>query len=258
MNDQVQFFSLETSAHQRRLAYRFVEGRRPALIWLGGFASDMTSTKATALAIAASEAGLASLRFDYSGHGASSGDFTQATISLWLEESLAMIEAFGGERPILIGSSMGGWLALLASLRLKALGKAPAGLVLIAPAVDFTEKLIWAQLPDDLRKKIMKTGVWHRESAYSADPHPITRALIEDGRKHLLMGTALHFGLPIHILQGAEDPDVPRAHVEAFAAGLMRDDLRLTLIPDGNHRLSRESDIATLIRITLDLAKECG
>jgi pimeloyl-ACP methyl ester carboxylesterase len=257
-NDAVQFLALDAAAGlpARRLAFVRQAGKEPAIIWLGGFRSDMTSTKAERLCAAATAEGRASLRFDYTAHGMSSGDFGDATLSLWLDDALRMIRAKGGHKPILVGSSMGGWLALRATEFLRATGEEPGGLVLIAPAVDFTEALMWAQFPPAIRKKIEEEGVWYRPSEYSPEPYPITRALIEDGRKHLLLGRTLRFGMPIHILQGGQDPDVPLAHVERFVAGLAQDDVRMTIIPDGNHRLSREEDIAALIRITLGLAGE--
>ena len=151
---------------------------------------------------------------------------------------------------------MGGWLALRATQILSAEGDSPGGLVLIAPAVDFTEALMWPQFPEAIKRQIMEQGVWYRPSEYSPEPYPITRALIEDGRKHCLLGQHIRFGVPIHILQGGQDPDVPLAHVEKFVSGLSEDDVRMTIIPDGNHRLSRDEDIATLQRITLALANE--
>ncbi len=258
MTDATQFLDLAAQAGlpARRLAYVKQNGAGSAIVWLGGFRSDMTSTKAMALQAAATAAGRACLRFDYSAHGASSGDFATATLSQWLDDALHMIRAEAGKRPILVGSSMGGWLALRATPILAREGRPPGGLVLIAPAVDFTQRLMWAALPQAIRQQIMTEGVWYRPSQYAPEPYPITRALIEDGRRHLLFGSGAYYGVPIHILQGAQDPDVPLAHVQAYAQELAAEDLRLTVIPDGNHRLSRDSDIAALTRITLELARE--
>jgi pimeloyl-ACP methyl ester carboxylesterase len=241
---------------QRYLAYKHRSGRGPCIIWLGGFRSDMTSTKAAALDQAAAEDQRAMLRFDYTAHGESNGDFAKATISLWLDDALSMIEKFGGEKPILVGSSMGGWIALLATQKLKARGKAPGGLVLIAPAVDFTERLMWAQFPEEIRRQIIDDGVWYRHSEYSPEPYPITRRLLDDGRKHLLMNAPIHVGVPIHVLQGAKDPDVPISYVDRFVHSLVQDDVRMTIIHDGDHRLSREADIAVLVRITREMARQ--
>lgn len=259
MSVETQFLGLEADGDgafpARHLAYRLRPGVSPAVIWLGGFRSDMTSTKAAALDEACAGDGRAMLRFDYFAHGESPGDFTAASLSLWLEDALQIIRRFGGPAPVLVGSSMGGWIALLATARLKAEGQAPSGLVLIAPAVDFTEKLMWAQFPETIRRQIMEEGVWHRHSAYSPEPYPITRGLIEDARQHLLMDAPLHIGVPMHILQGAQDPDVPMAHVDRFVSLLQRDEVTMTLIPDGDHRLSRPEDIAALVRITRAMAQ---
>lgn len=217
------------------------------MIWLGGFRSDMLATKADALAAWATEAGRAFLRFDYTGHGLSQGRFEDATISVWLADTLAMIASHGGARPILVGSSMGGWLALLAARAMQATGgDAPGGLVLIAPAVDFTHELMWEQFPEAVRREIGDTGLWLRHSAYSPEPYPITRALIEDGRTHALFGAPIKPGCPVAILQGMADPDVPWNHAVKLVEHMPADDVTLTLIKDGDHRLSRPQDIAML------------
>ncbi|WP_150287825.1 alpha/beta hydrolase [Rhabdaerophilum calidifontis] len=260
MQEAAQFLTVaadgENGFPARRLAYHHQPGHAPAILWMGGFRSDMTSTKALALGAAAAAEGRASLRFDYTAHGASTGDFLAATLSLWLDDALRMIRGFGGRRPILVGSSMGGWLALRATEILAKEGNPPGGLVLIAPAVDFTEMLMWEAFPPEIRAEITAKGVWYRPSAYSPEPYPITMRLIEDGRRHRLMTREVRLGVPVHILQGGQDPDVPLAHVEAFVARLPAEDIRMSVIPDGDHRLSREADIAALVRITLGLARE--
>jgi len=223
--------------------------KSPGLFWLGGFKSDMKGTKAVALDDWAKAQGRACLRFDYSGHGESGGAFTDGTIGRWLAETVAVYRQFAKGPQVVIGSSMGGWLALLLAARLRELkGSAPiAGMVLIAPAVDFTEELMWKQFPDAIKREIEEKGAWMRPSAYSEEPYPITRGLIEEGRKHLLLGGLIETGCPVHILQGVQDPDVPWRHAQELVARFARDDVVLTLIKDGDHRLSRPEDIERLI-----------
>jgi pimeloyl-ACP methyl ester carboxylesterase len=239
-----QFLEVGTGAETRRIAVLTRDGTTPAVVWLGGFRSDMRSTKAEALDSWAARAGRAFVRFDYSGHGESGGRFEEQTVSRWLEETLAVIETFGGERPVLVGSSMGGWLALLAA---RAVRERPGGLVLIAPAVDFTERLMWDLFPDDIRRAIEEKGVYLRPSLYSDEPYPITRALIEDGRRHLMLGRPIATGCPVHILQGMQDPDVPWRHALELVEHLPGDCVSMTLVKDGDHRLSRPEDLDRLI-----------
>ena len=240
---------IESPAPARTIAVRVRAGKSPGLVWLGGFKSDMKGTKAEALDRWAAEEGRACLRFDYSGHGESSGDFRDGTIGRWLEESLAVYREFAKGPQVLIGSSMGGWIALLLAARLRELkGLAPlAGMVLIAPAVDFTEELMWKQFSPAIRAEIEKKGVWVRPSDYDEGGYPITRGLIEDGRKHLLLGGLIETGCPVRILQGVHDPDVPWGHAVELVSRFARDDVVLTLIKDGDHRLSRPEDIERLI-----------
>jgi len=224
-------------------------GEGAPVVWLGGFKSDMASTKAGYLDAWAARSERAFLRFDYSGHGESSGRFEDGTIGRWLEESLGVIGRCVARRPILVGSSMGGWIALLASLRLASENPSlrPAGLVLIAPAVDFTEELMWPNLPEEARRDIAEKGVWLRPSAYSPEPYPITRGLIEEGRRHLLLGGPIPVGCPVHILQGMRDPDVPWRHAMTLMEHLADEQAVITLIKDGDHRLSRDEDLARLV-----------
>ena len=250
-----QFFQMASGhagAPPTPIAYRALAAARPGRpggVWLGGFRSDMLSTKAARLEDAARAQGRAFLRFDYSGHGESGGRFEEGTIGRWAQESLAMIRALTSGPQILVGSSMGGWIALLVARELARLGEENrlAGMVLIAPAVDFTQALMWPQLPKAARRDIEEKGMWMRPSAYSPEPYPITRALIEDGRNHLLMGAPIRAHCPVHILQGMQDPDVPYKHALALVEHLAQDPVSLTLIKDGDHRLSREEDIARLI-----------
>jgi pimeloyl-ACP methyl ester carboxylesterase len=234
----------------RHIAVLSREGKGPPVVWLGGFKSDMRSTKAEALDAWAKKAGRAFLRFDYSGHGESEGTFEEGTISRWSEDTLSVLEHFLTNRPILVGSSMGGWISLLAARRLMRTRPdlAPVGMVLIAPAVDFTERLMWDRFPEDIRKAVEETGVYYRPSDYSPeDPYPITKELIADGRNHLLFGNPIQTGCPVHILQGMEDPDVPWNHALQLVEHLPGDSVSLTLIKDGDHRLSRPEDLERLI-----------
>jgi pimeloyl-ACP methyl ester carboxylesterase len=239
----------------RRIAVRARAGGAPGLFWLGGFNSDMKGTKALALDAWAAEHGRACVRFDYSGHGESGGRFADGTIGRWLEESVTVFSQFCEGPQVVIGSSMGGWMALLLARELgrRAQTRATlAGLVLIAPAPDFTEVLMWNGFSPEVRDEIMTKGVWHRPSQYG-EPYPITRALIEEGRNHLLLGSAIDVGCPIRILQGAQDPDVPWQHAFALAHRLPSEDVVLTMIQDGDHRLSRPQDIARIIAAVAEI-----
>jgi pimeloyl-ACP methyl ester carboxylesterase len=257
--DAPQFLTVGEAGAPRRIAYRLrppKETGRSGLVWLCGFKSDMDSTKATYLDGWAAQTGRALLRFDYSGHGRSEGDFAVATIGDWLEESLALIGGLTQGRQILVGSSMGGWLALLCMRALGARGEEDriAGLVLIAPAVDFTERLIWDRLPADARHKIETEGAWLRPSAYSPEPYVISKRLIEEGRRHLLLDGTIRAHCPVHILQGMQDMDVPWQHALALVEHLAGDPVMLTLVKDGDHRLSREADLESLTRCIDQLA----
>jgi len=233
------------------LAVQRQAGAGPTFVWLGGFRSDMAGTKAQALADWAAARGQAFVRFDYSGHGRSGGRFEDGTLSIWLADTLAVLGTIPGPL-VLVGSSMGGWIALLAARALPARVKA---LLLIAPAADFTERLMWPALSPDEQRTIMADGRLEQASQYSADPNVLTRALIEDGRKHLLMTGPIAFDGPVTILQGGADPDVPQAHVEALAGLIRAQALKLTIIPDGDHRLSRPQDIEALCAAAEALAR---
>jgi pimeloyl-ACP methyl ester carboxylesterase len=250
------FVDVGAGENARRIAVRARAGAAPGVFWLGGFNSDMKGTKAAALDGWATEHGRALVRFDYSGHGESGGKFADGTIGRWLEDSLAVFERFCTGPQIVVGSSMGGWIALLLA---RAIAKRPcnaslAGLVLIAPAPDFTEELMWKHFSPEIRKQIETTGVWLRPSPYDdGSPYPITRALIEEGRNHLLLGGSIDVGCPVRILQGGKDPDVPWQHAFALAHRLPADDVVLTMIQDGDHRLSRPQDIARIIAAVAEM-----
>lgn len=236
----------------RRLAYlRRTEQRdlsRPGLVWLGGFRSSMRGIKAEHLDQYAAQTGRAFLRFDYFGHGASDGRLEEGTIGLWLEDCLAVIRGLIDGPQILMGSSMGGWLALLAARALKASGDADRlkGLILLAPAIDFTEALIFEKLPPAARAELFEKGLVLHTPADGEEPYPVTRALIEDGRKHLLLGGTVRTHCPVHILQGMQDTIVPWRHAMTVAEHLAADPASITLIKNGDHRLSRPEDLARL------------
>ena len=226
-DEQPQVFIVGKAPNQRGIAFRRrapVRSGGPGVVWLCGYRSDMDSTKATALDAEAQRRGLGFLRFDYSGHGRSDGRLEAGTISCWLEETLALLRAESEGPQILVGSSMGGWLALLAARALVEAGDAERvkGLILIAPAVDFTEALIWAKAPDEARRAIVEQGVWRRPSAYSSEPDCLTRDLIEDGRKHLLLGGMIRTRAPTAVLQGMRDEAVPFSHALALMQRLRR------------------------------------
>jgi pimeloyl-ACP methyl ester carboxylesterase len=252
------FIDVKTPSGQRRIATRRREGRSPGLLWLGGFRSDMKGTKAASLDAFAAEHNQAYVRFDYSGHGESSGDFKDGTIGQWLEESVAVFDAFCEGPQVLVGSSMGGWMALLLARTIAArkekANASLAGLVLIAPAPDFTEELMWKAFSPDIRNEVETKGAWYRPSEYG-EPYPITRQLIEEGCNHLLLHQRLDLGCPVRILQGAQDEDVPWQHAFKLTHCLPSDDVVLTLIQDGDHRLSRPQDISRIFAAVKELSE---
>jgi pimeloyl-ACP methyl ester carboxylesterase len=252
-DDHRQFLTVGAGAAARPIAFQAAPGAAPAVVWLGGFRSDMTGTKATRLAHWCADERRAMIRFDYSGHGASGGRFVDGTISRWLEESMAVVSAWGGAAPILVGSSMGAWLALLAARAMVESGSQPSGLVLLAPAVDFTEALMWPALPRRAQRQIETTGQWLQADAYSSEAYPLTKALFADGRRHLLLGSPFRVGAPVRILQGMADPDVPWRHAQTLVEHLAEDDVTLTLIKDGDHRLSRPQDLDLMISAVADI-----
>jgi pimeloyl-ACP methyl ester carboxylesterase len=252
MNQQEpQFIDIGVGGRRRRIAYRFEPGKSgtsPAIVWLSGFMSDMASTKVGALSDWARSQGYAMLRFDYSGHGESEGSLLETTVGGWLEESAAMLSILGDRRFVLVGSSLGGWIALLLARTLaQSDDKRLGGLVLIAPAWDMTETLMWDKMSEKSRAKVVDEGVFHAPSDYE-DPYPITRILIEEGRDHLLAEGNIDVGVPVRILQGLRDTDVPWQHALALVELLATDDVEITLIKDGDHRLSGPEDLRRLER----------
>ena len=234
------------------IAYLKQDGEAPGVVWLGGLKSDMLGTKAEALAGWAHAGGRADLRFDYFGHGQSSGDFRKGTISRWREDSLQILDRLCTGPQILVGSSMGAWIALLTAL---ARPDTVKGLLLLAPAPDFTEALIWSELEDSVRRQIMDTGEWTRPSAYDEEPYPITRNLIEDGRKNLLLGGPIQLSCPVRIIQGMNDPDVPWNHAMKLMDRIAGNPT-ITLVKEGDHRLSTEEDLVRMRNTLATLLSE--
>jgi len=235
------------------IAYHRQPGKAPGIVFLGGFMSDMTGTKAMRLDAFARGRGRAYLRFDYFAHGASSGDFAEATIGRWKQDALAVIDNLTAGPLILVGSSIGGWLMLLVAL---ARPQRIAALVGVAAAPDATEALMWARFPPEVREQILREGAARRPSGYSSEGYLFTRKLIEDGRQHLLMHATIPITAPVRLLHGMADPDVPWQTSLALAEKLASTDVRVTLVKDGDHRLSSERDLALLERTIEEMRAE--
>ncbi len=238
------------SVNNARLAMRTSVGRgMPAVLWLSGFRSDISGLKACALFDWAEKEGRAYRCFDYFAHGASEGEFEEFTLSRAIDDALHMIEDWKQEKLVLAGSSMGAWVALRVLQILDQRGEAGriCGLVLVAPAPDFTEKLMWEKFPPDIQNEIMEKGSYRVTSKYAKEPYPITRALIEDGATHLLLGQSFHCPCPVRILHGTNDQDVPWQHAVTLM-NVLEGNATLSLIRDGDHRLSTDENLAELIR----------
>jgi pimeloyl-ACP methyl ester carboxylesterase len=225
-----------------RLAYQKIPGTLPGVLFCGGYTSDMTGTKALALEAFCREQGRAFVRFDYSGHGASSGDFADCTIGGWTDDALAIIDRVTEGPLLVVGSSMGGWIMLLAAL---ARPERVAGLVGIAAAPDFTEDLLLARATAEQRRAVAEQGYWMQTSAYGP-PYPVTRRFIEEARKHLVLRGLIPITCPVHLLHGQRDPDVPWSTALRLADRLQAEEVTVELIKAGDHRLSSARDIARL------------
>lgn len=260
--EEPQFLTVGSGKSARRIAWRrsvAEHSRPPGVVWMSGLRSDMLGTKANAVAEWAERSGQSCLRFDYSGHGESGGRFEDGTVGQWLEESVAAISGLTQGPQILIGSSMGGWLALLILRGLArkqiTLGRASvAAAVLIAPAWDMTEELMLKEMSPEARLVLMTNGVWLRPSQYGEEPYPITHHLIEEGRHHLIGGGTFNPGVPVHVLQGLKDADVPWRHAAALERKLEGDWLTTYFIDEGDHRLSRPKDIDRLLAVLEELS----
>jgi pimeloyl-ACP methyl ester carboxylesterase len=230
------------------IAYHRLAGEPPGIVFLGGFRSDMTGTKALFLEDYCRRRGRAYVRFDYFGHGASSGDVAMGTITRWREDAIAIIDSLTTGPQILVGSSMGGWVMLLAAL---ARPERVAALVGIAGAPDFTEELLWPRLTPAQREEIMGQGTVVLPSDFDPAGYLYTRALIEDGTRHLLLRAPIALDMPVRLLHGLRDESVPWQLSRRLAEHLTSRDVAVTLVKDGDHRLSREPDLARLAQ-TLD------
>ncbi|MBB3966731.1 alpha/beta hydrolase [Rhizobium metallidurans] len=258
---QHQFLTVGEGSAAREIAYiarpAASDAAGPTLVWLSGYRSDMSGSKAVELDRMAAENGLACIRLDYSGHGLSGGEFRDGTISRWLEEAMAVVSHLEPERIILVGSSMGGWIALRLAQELAAITGAPKldGMVLIAPAPDFTQVLIEPNLTEKEKTSLAERGFFEEHSEYSPEPNIYTRALIEDGRNNRVLSGMIETGCPVHILQGMKDPDVPFSHAMTLIEHLPADDVVLTFIRDGDHRLSRPQDIERMLSAVKSLVR---
>ena len=238
-----------------RIAYRASEGHGPGLLWLGGFKSDMAGTKATVLHDWAQECGRAFARFDYTGHGESTGAFTDGTIGQWAEDAVAVFDSVTTGKQILLGSSMGGWIALKLAL---ARPERVAGLFLLAPAPDFTEDLMWAEMGADAKADLEAKGQWERPSDYDDGPYIITRRLIEEARAHLLLRGPIPIRCPVSILHGQQDPDVPWGRSLTLAERLESEDVTVTFLKCGSHTLSEPETMPRLLEHMASFVERIG
>jgi pimeloyl-ACP methyl ester carboxylesterase len=241
-------------AEGTRIAYHKADGANPGLIFLGGFASDMDGTKAQALEAYARDRGRAFVRFDYQGHGQSSGRFADGTIGQWRDDALSVLDELTDGPQVLVGSSMGGWIMLLAAL---ARPERIAGLVGIAAAPDFTDDLLWQQLTAQQQQEIEDKGVWQMPSDYG-DPVPITQRLIGEGRKHKLLGGPIGIDVPVRLLQGTADAEVPSHWALKLQAALASADVEAILVKDADHRLSSDRDLQRLNDVLDRLFRDLG
>lgn len=226
------------------IAYHASQGKSPGVVFFGGLMSDMTGTKAMALETHCRKRGRAFVRFDYSGHGASSGAFAEGTIGRWHDDALAVLDAVTQGPQILVGSSMGGWQALLGAV---ARPERVAGLIGIAAAPDFTEDLMWQAFDAETRARLERDGLLHLPSDYGGEPYPITRRLIEEGRDRLLLRGPIPLACPVHLIHGMRDQDVPWRTALRIAEQLQSDEVVVSLVKNGDHRLSSEIDLARML-----------
>lgn len=243
---------MNTITHSgRTLAYKKLEGKGPTIVFFPGFMSDMEGSKALALEAFCRERGQAYIRFDYSGHGQSSGKFTDGTIGAWKDDALAVVDQLTEGPLVLVGSSMGGWIGLLVALDRKDRVQAYVGL---AAAPDFTRELCWNQYSDEIKATLKKDGVYYEACDYGDDPYAITMKLIEEGDQHLLLGKPIELNCPVRLIQGMKDPDVPYKTAERIAENLTSEDVVITYVKNGDHRLSGDDDLKRLCRTVKEIS----
>ncbi|WP_321397274.1 alpha/beta hydrolase [Emcibacter sp.] len=247
--DAPNFLFLENG---RRIAYHKTGGKTPTVIFFGGFMSDMEGSKALALEEYCKAQGQAYIRFDYSGHGSSSGEFRDGTIGDWKEDALAVVQKLTDGPVLIIGSSMGGWIGLLVALEVKDRLSAFIG---IAPAPDFTRDLMWDSYSPEIQEKLRRDGVYYEPSEYSDEPYAISYRLIEEGDNHLLLGGPIELDCPVRLIHGQRDEDVPARWSQRISDALVSVDVEITYIKNGDHRLSSDKDLKRLC-LTLDTLLE--
>ena len=245
--------SILDADHGTKIAYHRLRGKGPGVVFMGGFKSDMEGGKALALEAWCRAQGRAFVRFDYQGHGQSSGEFRDGTIGLWAKDALAVIDNLTEGPQILVGSSMGGWVAMLAA---KARPARVKGLVGIAAAPDFTVRMWNDDFDDATRQEVLTNGFMERPCDYGHDPYIITRALIEDGWQNRVIAGPLNLDIPVRLIQGTADADVPWQTAQAIADKITGDDVEIILVPGGDHRLSRDIDLKRLVRVVNQLTRQ--
>lgn len=235
----------------RKLAYKYQDGKGPTVVFFAGFMSDMEGSKALALDAFCQARGQAYVRFDYSGHGRSSGDFTDGTIGAWKEDALAIIDQVTKGDLILVGSSMGGWIGILCALARKARVK---GFVGLAAAPDFTRELCWDQYSDEIKATLKRDGVYYEACDYGDDPYAMTLTLLQEGNDHLIMDRQIDLDCPVRLIQGMKDPDVPWATAQRISDRLKSEDVVITYVKNGDHRLSTDADLKRLCQVVKEIS----
>ncbi|MCF8473112.1 MAG: alpha/beta hydrolase [Emcibacter sp.] len=235
----------------RKLAYEQILGKSPTVVFFSGFMSDMTGTKAETLDKFCQSRGQAYVRFDYSGHGKSSGDFMDGTIGAWKEDGLAVIDQLTEGDLILVGSSMGGWIALLCALERK---RRVRGIVGLAAAPDFTKELCWDRYSDEIKAILKRDGVYYEACDYGDDPYPMTMTLLQEGNNHLLLAKPIDLDCPVRLIQGMKDPDVPSITAQRLCDKLSSEDVVITYVKNGDHRLSTETDLKRLCQLVKEIS----